>query len=105
MMKDEIVEQVRKAREENAAKFNYDLKAERFRSSDGFVAGAGKRPWASIEEPVIVPAIESSTKLQEPFVFVVGADPKPEVPVRHSHGERTVAAAETHAPIAPALLK
>ena len=27
MMKDEIVEQVRKAREENAAKFNYDLKA------------------------------------------------------------------------------
>ena len=26
-MKDEIVEQVRKAREENAAKFNYDLKA------------------------------------------------------------------------------
>ncbi len=27
MIKDEIVEQVRKAREENAAKFNYDLKA------------------------------------------------------------------------------
>ncbi len=27
MMKDEIVEQVRKVREENAAKFNYDLKA------------------------------------------------------------------------------
>ena len=27
MMKDEIVEQVRKAREGNAAKFNYDLKA------------------------------------------------------------------------------
>ena len=27
MMKDEIVEEVRKAREENAAKFNYDLKA------------------------------------------------------------------------------
>ena len=27
MMKDEIVEQVRKAREENAARFNYNLKA------------------------------------------------------------------------------
>jgi hypothetical protein len=27
MMKDEIVDQVRKAREQNAAKFNYDLRA------------------------------------------------------------------------------
>jgi hypothetical protein len=27
MIRDEIVEQVRKAREQNAAKFNYDLKA------------------------------------------------------------------------------
>ena len=27
MMKDEIVEEVRKAREEHAAKFNYDLRA------------------------------------------------------------------------------
>ena len=27
MMKDEIVEQVRKVREQNSAKFNYDLKA------------------------------------------------------------------------------
>jgi len=26
-MKDEVVEEVRKAREQNAAKFNYDLKA------------------------------------------------------------------------------
>jgi len=37
--------------------------------------------------------------------FCMSADPKPEVSVRHSHGRRAVAAAETHPPIAPALLK
>jgi len=43
-MKDEIVEQVRKVREENAAKFNYDLKA--------IVADARKRQ-ADSGHPVV----------------------------------------------------
>ena len=43
-MRDEVVEQVRKAREENAAKFNYDLKA--------IVADARKRQ-ADSGHPVV----------------------------------------------------
>ena len=49
MMKDEVVNQVRKAREQNAAKFNYDLRA--------IVADARKRQMRS--EHRVVPMKQS----------------------------------------------
>jgi len=59
MMKDEIVEQVRKVREENAAKFNkfnYDLKAimadARKRQKDSGASGGVVRSEAKEEELV-----------------------------------------------------
>jgi len=42
---------------------------------------------------------------EQAFVFVMGANPKPQVSLRNGHGQGAMTAAETRPPVAPALLK
>ena len=54
MMKDEVVSQVRQAREQNAAKFNYELKA--------IVADARKRQKKTEHRVVKIVSLERKTE-------------------------------------------
>src|SRR2546428_11483246 len=58
-------------------KLRRHLQAERFRSSGGYVAGAGGVSSASIEDPVIVPAIELLPERSATGFASIGSVPPP----------------------------